>query len=533
MKRKLIALILACSMLTAMVGCGSKEVDEVAKESTEKQESSTTVVTSEVEEESTGIVFPLEEPIEISIVSCPGNSPYYLENTWIMQWMEEQTNVKINVTNIQHSEMKEKRNLMLNSGDYPDVFLKANLWQTVELGQEGILIDMTDLLKEYAPNYCALLDKENAWDTVISTDGKIYALSELKRAGILGAPMYINQKWLDNLGLKMPTSAEELYDVLKAFRDKDADGNGNTNDEIPMLLGSADLTPVEHFWNYFGINHRDWTDHFELTDEGKIRYFPATEEYKEITAYLTKLYAEKLINQDTFTLTNEQAIALLQSGSSVGAFFAWSNAIGEDYVPVYPFEQNDGKLGNSKGYTYGVFSITDKCEYPEIVTAWMDLLFSYEGSMISKYGFEGEQYEVVDGKAKWIGEWNSQTVAPYRLVMGGTCSIPVNNIDTLDSYVDPVAEPLNYQKQEFTDSLVEQGLLFDAWPTMTFTSEEEERNTAVLAETAPYFKNYRAQVITGEIDLESTWDEYVKTLEKMGIRDVEANYNACYERATQ
>lgn len=549
MKRKLIALLLACGMIMGMIGCGSEEKESTEEKGTTEEKDSDEKENGEDEdsEESTGVTFPLEEAIEIDVFACVGNDPYYLEDTWIMQWMEEQTNVKLNITNVSFDELEEKRNVMINSDDYPDVFLKAGLGteDIYELGQEGILVDLTDMIEKYAPNYSSLLDAEDAWSATRSADGKIYSTVEFSANGVQGPHMLINQQWLDNLSLEMPTSTDELYDVLKAFKENDADGDGDPNNEVPMMFASADILTVEAIWNYFGVNHQDWCQYFELTDDGEIRFFPATEEYKEILAYLTKLYKEGLINQDCFTLTCEQQRALGQTGTSIGVCFEWGswatfgqyvegeNETGAEYVCVLPFEGNDGKMANSKGYNPGVFAITDKCEYPEIMVAWMDLLYSYEGSMISLYGFEGEQYEVVDGMAKFIGEWDADTARPYLLHLSGCVSKPVDNINTLKSYIDPVEKPLNYARQEYYDELEEKNLYFDVWPTLSFDEEETEVNSKVAADTETYFQNYRAQVITGEIDLDSTWDEYIETLESMGIRDEEANYNAAYERAVK
>lgn len=104
-------------------------------------------------EESKTVTFPLEEPIEVTVYCCAGESSYKLEDTAIYKWMEEKTNVHLKVVNTNLTENDEKRNIALNSGDYAEVFFKSGVSpdQLLEFGKEGVFIALDDMLREYAP----------------------------------------------------------------------------------------------------------------------------------------------------------------------------------------------------------------------------------------------------------------------------------------------------------------------------------------------------------------------------------------------
>ena len=155
-----------------------------------------------------------------------------------MEWLkkaEDAAGVEIEWQEIT-ADWGQKKGTMLASGDIPDLFIGGNVISDADFAQfSGLFQDMTELLPK-APNVQAMFD-EKPETKVIATqpDGKIYGLPKYQRFWPASATrQYINQKWLDNLGLKMPTTWDELYDVLVAFKEKDANGNGDPNDEIPM-----------------------------------------------------------------------------------------------------------------------------------------------------------------------------------------------------------------------------------------------------------------------------------------------------------
>ncbi|MCI8462328.1 MAG: extracellular solute-binding protein [Lachnospiraceae bacterium] len=546
--KKLTAMILTgCLALSMLAGCGNGADDapgsQSGGDSRQGEQGSSTEGTGQEtpRPETAGVTFPLEEPYEIDVFVCSGDASYNFEDTVIFKHMEEMTNVKMNVTNVGLSELLEKRNSLLQTGDYPDVFIKSsfNTGDLYEYGSEEILIPLEDLMAQYAPNYCALMDERDAWAVTTSADGHTYGFSEVNVLNINSCYMFINEQWLKNLGLDMPTDRESFYEVLKAFKEQDADGDGDPNNEIPWIAPS-DLRMLENIFQYMGVNYSSSWDTMALSgDMNSIEFYPATEEYKEILAYLKKLYGEGLLYKDSWITTCDQQRAMAQTGTSIGVFAEWAPVLTMGYekgvnekvleYTLMPAWEGGG-FCSAIGINPSAFSITDKCERPEVMVAWVDYLYSQEGAMIAGYGYEGKHYEVIDGHVKAFTESEDygQNMSHVSINMGGGSVSPVNAAGILPAYVDPEEDAASYKFNMDKEKAMQQ--YFAPWPTLIMTEEETEQNGTISADVEAYSRSYRADVITGVKDLDATWDEYISTLEGMKVRDMEANYNAAYDR---
>ena len=495
------------------------------------------------------VVFPLEEPIEVTVYVCTGDAAFSLEETAAYQWMEEQTNVHLNVvysTNL--IENTEKLNILMNTGDYPDILFKSGIStdQLVSLGMEGVILALDDLL-EYVPNYTEIIDARGDWAAVTSSDGHIYSLFEISKPNVGNTPhMWINQQWLDNLGLKMPANQDEFYNVLKAFKEQDADGDGDPSNEIPWIA-SSDITPVENILRLYGFNMQGWWDPWVVSEDGtSIEFYPATDRYKDALAFIAQCYEEDLLYKNIFSTTTEQVCALGQTGESIGIFSHWhpGNVVGyfdktaeknlvAEYVAMLPFE--GAKWPTSGGLNRGGFAITDKCEYPEIMMAWVNLLYGNEGATIANYGFEGDTYDLVNGEIKMRDKSNpsdtwGENVAHALLQMGGGVFSPTTTYADKDVYVDLEADPTARILLDTFELFEEQDLFYSAWPALAMTDVESEVNADINADVDAYRLSYRAEVITGRTNLDETWDSYLETLNNMGLQTSVDNMNAAYQR---
>ena len=233
------------------------------------------------------------------------------------KWYEEQTNVHIEWIVAPNNEANEKLNLLLSSGDLPDVILlDLTPAQQRLYGEQGILISLNDLIeKDGVQTKKAFEAFPEIKDRVTAPDGKIYGLPEVNQCYhcSMAQKLWIYQPWLDKLDLKMPTSTEEFEQVLKAFKEKDPNGNGKA-DEIPLVSatdmwnGNLDL----FLMNAFTLN----PDNHLVLNDGKIEVTYNKPEYLEGLRYLHHLYQEGLIAPESFTQNAEQ-LKLLGSGDEV------------------------------------------------------------------------------------------------------------------------------------------------------------------------------------------------------------------------
>ena len=240
--------------------------------------------------------FAAEAPIMLAgLEAVSSSSSTEAQHDWdtnlFFQTMQEKTGIAFSFTEYVSREAwtEAKTEMLAGEVAMPDMFFKAELTpqETLAFYEAGKLIDLRPYLAEYAPHVWALLEANPEWLEAVSLpDGAIVALPSINELAPNNT-MWINKTWLDRLKMAVPTTAEELTEVLRQFRDRDMNQNGNRNDEIPLSFVSMwDLRFLAHT---FGIN----ADDYYLTEQnGKISEVLTKEENR---AFLTWLHAPENI----------------------------------------------------------------------------------------------------------------------------------------------------------------------------------------------------------------------------------------------
>lgn len=545
--KKVTAFFLAAAMaMSVMTGCGSNgssasENDSKSSESKpaeeskeEKEESDASAESAGGEEASGGsITFPLAETMEFTSFSGM-NQSYTLPDTLAMQEAMSRANINITFDSVLSADLTEKRNLMLASGEYPDMLFKSGIGMgdLTKYGGQGILIPLEDLIHEYMPNLTAKLDEIDGWQYLTSPDGHIYSIPEISARGEINL-FWLNKKWLDNLSLEEPKSMDDLYEVLKAFKEQDANGNGDPEDEIPFSLTQGDYLGL---LKYSGFSYDEGS--MCAVIDGKLTYVPTTDYFREYVAYLAKLYQEGLLEQTSFTQGGEQQQATGQSGDvygsfwTMGAFLTVGRDNDDDYVVMTPFYEDTYPI--ITGIKVGTMAITDACEHPEVLMAWADYLYSEEGGILAWMGVEGKTYQVADnGKWEWMlgGEYGDDiaTVRSSATIQGAQNhpSIQPDFWFEMSPEVDADEVYLNNERQRIA------GLGKVPLPMMAYTEEDNAQIATFRADIDGYINQFIAQVCTGEVDLESGWDTYLETMEAMGASALAELHEKTYNAAVQ
>lgn len=545
--KKVTAFFLAAAMaMSVMTGCGSNgssasENDSKSSESKpaeeskeEKEESDASAESAGGEEASGGsITFPLAETMEFTSFSGM-NQSYTLPDTLAMREAMSRANINITFDSVLSADLTEKRNLMLASGEYPDMLFKSGIGMgdLTKYGGQGILIPLEDLIHEYMPNLTAKLDEIDGWQYLTSPDGHIYSIPEISARGEINL-FWLNKKWLDNLSLEEPKSMDDLYEVLKAFKEQDANGNGDPDDEIPFSLTQGDYLGL---LKYSGFSYDEGS--MCAVIDGKLTYVPTTDYFREYVSYLAKLYQEGLLEQTSFTQGGEQQQATGQSGDvygsfwTMGAFLTVGRDNDDDYVVMTPFYEDTYPI--ITGIKVGTMAITDACEHPEVLMAWADYLYSEEGGILAWMGVEGKTYQVADnGKWEWMlgGEYGDDiaTVRSSATIQGAQNhpSIQPDFWFEMSPEVDADEVYLNNERQRIA------GLGKVPLPMMAYTEEDNAQIATFRADIDGYINQFIAQVCTGEVDLESGWDTYLETMEAMGASALAELHEKTYNAAVQ
>ncbi|WP_309135019.1 extracellular solute-binding protein [Cellulomonas sp.] len=264
---------------------------------------------------------------------------------WVAE-LEEAADVSISWEEVT-ADWDQKKSTMLAAGDTPDLIIGVNAITDADLATFRTLFeDLSDDL-DAMPNVRAMLEEvDGAKEMATQADGAVYALPSWKEFWPQAITrQYINQQWLDNLGLEMPTTWDELYDVLVAFKEQDANGNGDPGDEIPFDWSPVGTTGYGYFQptallGSLGLPITGGGGAGYFVEDGEVGNFLADERWKEVLTFLHRAYAAGLVNQNVITqdYSAYQSVAR-GSGDTAAVGFSWgwtaSDRFGARLAPQY------------------------------------------------------------------------------------------------------------------------------------------------------------------------------------------------------
>ena len=247
--------------------------------------------------------FPIvNEPITLTVYGQRDQNQADWDEVLVLDKYEEMTNVHMDYQEVPADGFQENLQLLFASNELPDVFLRCGLTAT-QIATYGVtsqqIIPLEGLIEEYAPNLKKLFDENPLMkQAVTASDGHIYTVPQIdiSATGMIDFKQWINKKWLDELGLEIPTNYDEFKEVLTAFRDGDPNGNGE-QDEIP--LGIREPSSVYALGGSFGLQLQ-MKDTYNVDENGKLHNWLCDDEFKMYLQYLNELYEEGLLWQDYY-----------------------------------------------------------------------------------------------------------------------------------------------------------------------------------------------------------------------------------------
>ncbi|MDO4331727.1 MAG: extracellular solute-binding protein [Eubacteriales bacterium] len=530
MKKKLVACVLLTAMaVTTLAGCGSSGGNTA---SAEKEE----YVPGEVDENGKvdGLMYaeglPLVDEGEYSFsIFCDDSSS--TGEFYMLDVFKEQTNVDVDLEIYAYENATEKLNLALNAGTYADVIGGWTLSDAMILTygvEQGVFIPLEDIFEEYCPNISAILDLEGVREKMTAPDGHIYTIPYVCGDTTVGYSPYINSRWLENVGMEMPTTTDEFEAVLKAFKEQDANGNGDPTDEIPFST-DPNNKHLEAMAGYFGLpmNKNGLT----VLDSGETAFAATSDTYREFLSWFNKLYEQGLVDSEIFTQDSATwegkgnqdmyGVSIAYGSSEYAGYVVGTEKSEYDPLPVLNADNGGVWLrdtpGNSVYRTQAV--ITDNAEHPEIIARWFDNAFELEngiGCSIGPVGVvtfkEGDGYRQIDSstldadmqeKVSWSNLW-PQSLPKYTPI--GFKTIQDN--------------PLYDEKkavEEFYEPNLTEGVIDTPWIEMDSVEIYSEYASAIQ----DYFDQQQALFISGEqdVDDDAVWEAYKDGFEGLGLSE--------------
>lgn len=503
--------------------------------------------------------YPLfKEKVSLTIGIAQNANVEDYETNWQTLYLEEQANVDLSFVSYAAGEMRTQLNMAINGGsELPDIiFCNSGLDLLYQWALAGAVIPLNEYLEKdaYYINDAVARTGVKFLDYVTSPDGNVYTLPQVNQSLTNEAAdkIWIYQPWLDKLGLKAPSDAEELYNVLKAFKEQDPNGNGEA-DEIP-LMSCTNEYPMNWYraiMNMFQYTHNG---NNYLVDNGKVIYNCTTDAWREGMQYIRRLFDEGLIDPMSFTADKAQLRALANGetcmvGMTVGMVSmgtANTQRIAE-YVGIEPFKNKEGVRVTAFAPSLPLVCamITSSCKAPEAAFRFLDLMYRKDISIINHWGEEGKHWA-------WAA---AEDHSPYEN-MGYAASF--REIEPLWGTVQNV---MWYQEGPWAREygvasgrvLPDNPLTTGArvaeiqWayspaypdagqyvPTLIFTEEETEAVSMILADVDTYVSaaiaNFSLNKDGMDINDDTSWKAFLDQLETIGLSRAMEVVQTVYDR---
>ena len=552
--KQVIAATLAAGIALSLTACGGK--DSVELNSGELQE----VDLAELQ-------FPLKEKATLTgMTSFPANTESNPNNRTIFKRLQEKTNVEIEWTAIQGDQWGDKITLnMANPKTLTDFIFTAGFGDSdlLKYADQGIIIPLEEYIDAYMPNLSAVFEKYPEYRTM-STDseGHIWALPWIEQLGsektaiqTIDNMSFINKKWLDFLGLEMPTTVDEFEQVLIAFRDHASELQAEFNIDgsiIPMscIVNDGGQDPCILI-NGFGEGYGDADKgrHIAVTDDLKVICSATQQGFKDGIAWLHSLYEQGLIDPEAFTQEWSTYVSKGKSGR-YGVCFSWDVANIDnlqDWVPLPALTADTRNItpqngSFTSGYDRGRCVVTAVAKNPALVCAWLDQMYDPFQSPQNNWGTYGEDdgFDIFE-----LGENENGEEMLKHAPLGDASPVEVREAEAvggplaiLDEYYgvyvtcpDDAQYRLDWIKDYYTPDMNTKYV----YPNVFMSQEDTEELSNLQADIQKTINANKSDwIMNGFTDAD--WDQYLKDLDAYGLQDYLAIFqkylDAFYESET-
>lgn len=557
-KRSLALLLIACMLAALLAGCsGSSEAAE-GTQAPESESSAQTAQaadqTAETAQAASSVTFagsenakltfsneytlPLSDTKEtLTMMRAAVNLMGDLANIGIstfndfkyLQDLEEKTNVHIEFTEVDYFSKDEKMALAIASGDYADMMVDLNYaGGDTKAYSDGVIVDLSDKLEEYAPNYNNMLNSNESYKNSFLSEGKALCFKTPYEDYKNNQGMVVRKDWLDKAGLEVPETYDQLHDVLAAFKseyncataiymNKNCQITGlSTGYNVGTFAAGGTATKLPYF-----------------VDNGTVKCSLIDDEYLSYLKMMNTWYNDGLFDPDFISLEDDPFSNYLSEQISSNQMGVWNTSTEgiDNYAPLFdesdnfaitPISnpvQNAGDMDHITEIslvpdTINTY-ITANCDNLELAMKWVDYWYSTDGILLYNYGLENETYTLTDGSPAFTDVVLNNE---YNLT-------PSNYMRCACAYGVFSGVMLRYRTAEYNTELAQQA--WDAWtnsvdgsmtlPSYISLSEDETSEvSSATSDILTYAQEKVPQFITGEVSFDQ-WDAYVNDLKGMGI----------------
>lgn len=402
--------------------------------------------------------------------------------------------------------------------------------------EDEIVIPLNDIIEENMPDYAAFLNMEEyafVKKAITSDSGNIAAVSGYTYGNPQG--LMIRKNWLDKLGMDVPTTYDDFYEVLSKFKTE-------LNVDQPLLLFSDGSMNSECMSGGYGVG---FTNQMVVVD-GEVSYSLMSDGAREYLEMMNQWYNEGLVLRDFATTNSKTGVNFdgLWNAGDIGIMGGGTDYLSSSYVGAEDADyeaiaisdavKNDGDIIHL-GYTPSTdftinasWSISTGCEQVELVANFINWFFTDAGSIACSFGVEGEGYELNE---------NGDPVYTDLVVANPDGMTLFSTQLVYTSFNTPyLQDPRVFDSLYTSEAQVEAREIWnanrdDAWCYHgDLTTEEGESYSAQFNDIDTYASEMIVKFIVGDEDISTQWDTYVANIKAMGIDNCLALKQDAYER---
>ncbi|MBD2869012.1 extracellular solute-binding protein [Paenibacillus arenilitoris] len=475
-----------------------------------------------------------DEPITLQVWAPihPNATQYiksYSENEAYME-LEKRTGIKIEFIHPAQGQEQESFNLMIASGEVPDIIIGANRYVGgANKGvRDGVFADLTPYLEQYAPDYYKLVTTDEEVKRQVTNDeGGFPAFYMIKpEQDPPFRRIILREETLKSVQMEEPRTIEDYEKFFKAVKE--------SKGVAPYALLGSGLE--DQFMGPFGV-----VSNFFLKDESTVAFGQTEPAFREYLTLMNKWYTEGYINKDFAGLKTPQVLALFDSGKAemyvdaiVGSFNR-GKQLGQTYVSApYPRVNPDDKVRymplEQVAQPGQETVVAASSKHIKEAIRWLNYAYSEEGAMLFNYGIEGKTYNMVDGKPQYTDYILNN---PKFGTDNANFILKVHFAPKLQ-YTDIASNPNLAKSPESAairmkwadDPNVDSSMFL---PTLQLTSEESDERAKIMTEVNTYCNEMVLKFILGVEPL-SKFDDYVSQVKKLGIDKAVSLTQAAYDR---
>ena len=581
MKKRTLALLMAALMVLGLLSaCGGAAPDAAAAPASEAApaeeaaepeaaapageietadasaaEGSAAEEAEEPEEKGEFVAAPAELPVAEGarfsyFVELPGYMSMFNVNSYsdVPAWAKavEMTGVDMDFTIVNMESLQTTFSLMAASGDFTDMIAGASSQysSTEQMMEDGAAIDLMEY-KDQMPNYWNVLDYYDDYKTVaITQDGYMPEAITIADDYRVQGGLQIRKDWLDDMGAELPTTFDELHDVLLAFT------NDYGADHALLLTGSTQMqgSALVGGFGSCGFEGADTTANMFVMD-GEVKNGFTVDGYKDYLEMLAQWFSEGIIARDFATESNDPWTSNADRYISSGNAGVWTSQsdnmdsnqmTGQDLNPdfkIAPMAQItlDGEKFHFADSSVGAnamgknVSITEDCEDVDTALAWLDFWYTDEGIKLANYGIEGESWEYnAEGKPELTDLVLNNVQFP--MISFATTYYTLACVPTLQDYhrQDRAYTEANLAAMELWTETADD--LYTLPSQVELTSDENSEYSVLWSDIATYAATEVFKFVMGEYNFDEDWDNFIGQIEDMGLQDCIDIYQGAYDR---